>query len=79
MALFLKGRESSLPIKCLFQVSNTFVQFTNHVCLFIYLTPDDQFFHKVFKKNKIPRKKPKKAKDLYSEHYKTPMKEIENK
>ena len=38
MALFLKGRESSLPIKCLFQVSNTFVQFTNQVCLFIFLT-----------------------------------------
>ena len=50
MALFLKGRESSLPIKCLFQVSKAFVQFTNHVCLFIYLTPDDQFCYKVFLK-----------------------------
>lgn len=38
MALFLKGRESSLPIKCLFQVSKAFVQFTNQVCLFIFLT-----------------------------------------
>lgn len=33
MALSLKDRESSLPIRCLFQVSQAFIQFSNHVSL----------------------------------------------
>ena len=41
-------------------------------------TQEEKFFHHHIKKNKIPRNKPKEAKQLYSENYRMLMKEMKD-
>ena len=41
-------------------------------------TQEEKFFHHHIKKNKIPRNKPKEAKQLYPENYRMLMKEMKD-